>query len=612
MRSRRLLVFLAPTLVACAPGEPPLATRTSSKSLVTNETWTEREKLVANDDINGDFFGIHVAMQEKTAVVSAHWDMPNGELQAGAAHVFSRENGSWTARQKLTQDVPEFHAWFGRAVALDGDTVLVGAPYAATAQGAAYTFVDDGTSFTQQQKLFRSDPQPDSGFGQALDVSGDRCIVGALDDEDGGLRSGAAYVFRNEAGTWVEEQKLFATDPAVDRQLGASVDIDGSTLVVGAPGTGSSPSTLAGAAYVFQRAGTSWSGQKLVIPDGKAADRFGDAVAIDGDTVVVGAPGDEETTIGAVYVFQKNGTTFELAQTLAPTDGEAGDYFGGAVSVDDDRLLVGAYRDDGVGEDSGAVFVHVRDNGSWSEKQKLVPSDPAALDLFGVSVSLDGTGAMIGGGRYTEGSGYAFLALGATCTSADDCGSDACVDGVCCDTDCTETCEACNVAGALGACSPVPVGEPDDTCAGQCDGNGACALDSAQACNDGNECLSGFCASNVCCNEACTAACASCSLPGSEGTCTQNDCGPYGCDGIGGCLTSCTSTANCAQGHACNANQQCVPAPKTSNREEDSGCGCRMVGDESRAGSLAALLLFALSMVRAAPRVRRSRSQTSK
>jgi hypothetical protein len=610
MRAFRLLLTLAPTLVACAPGEPPLATQSSF--LVTNETWTEREKLVANDDINGDFFGIQVAMQSKTAVVSAHWDMPNGQLQAGAAHVFSRENGNWTARQKLTQDVPEFHAWFGRAVALDGDIVLVGAPYAATAQGAAYTFVKSGTSFTQQQKLSRSDPQPDSGFGLAVDVSGDRSVVGALDDEDGGLRSGAAYVFRHEAGTWVEEQKLFATDAAVDRQLGASVDIDGSTLVVGAPGTGSSPSTLAGAAYVFQRTGTTWTGQKLVIPDGKAADRFGDAVAVDGDTVVVGAPGDESTTIGAVYVFQKNGATFELAQTLAPTDGEAGDYFGGAVSVAGDRLLVGAYRDDGVGEDSGAVFVYVRDNGTWSEQQKLVPSDPAALDLFGVSVSLDGTGAMIGGGRYTEGSGYAFLALGGTCSSADECGSDACVDGVCCDTDCTETCEACNVTGALGVCSPVPVGEPDDTCAGQCDGAGACALDGAQACNDGNECLSGFCVSNVCCNEACTGACASCSLPTSVGTCTQNDCGPYGCDGIGGCLTSCTSTANCAPGHACNANQQCVPAPKTSDREEDSGCGCRMVGGTSRAGSLAALLLIALSMVRAAPRVRRFRSQTSR
>lgn len=606
----RRFVPLIAIVFGCAPGHLDPTPASTAQTLVTDETWTQRQKLVANDDINGDFFGTHVAMHGKTAVASAHWDAPNDLVQAGSAHVFVRENGDWSELQKLTQDVPEFHAWFGRSVALDGDTVLVGAPYAGTAQGAAYAFARSGDTFGLQKKLTRSDPQPDSGFGFALDVSGDRIAIGAIDDEDGGLRSGALYAFRKEGTTWVEEQKLSATDPAADRQFGAAVDVDDTRLIVGAPGTGSSPTTLAGTAYVFERAGTTWTGQKLLIPDGVVGDRFGDSVAVDGDTIVVGAPGDESTTVGAAYVFQKNGASFELVQTLAPTDGEAGDYFGGAVDVDGDRLLVAAYRDDGVGEDSGSVYVFVRDAGTWSEKQKLVPSDAAALDLFGVSVSLDGTSATIGGARYTEGSGYVFLGLGASCTGADECGSDACVDGVCCDTSCTETCDACDTPGALGTCSPVPAGQPDDTCVGECDGNGACALDSAQACNDGNECASGFCASNVCCNEACAGACASCSLPGSEGICTQNDCGPYGCDGNGGCLTSCTSTANCAPGNACNAKQQCVPAPKTDSGKEDEGCGCRMVGSTG-APPLWSALLSALWMVRAASRMRRSRSKTS-
>jgi hypothetical protein len=576
---------------------------------VTNETWAERQELVANDDVNGDFFGVRVAMHERTAVVSAHWDAAGGELQAGAAHIFTRQAGSWAGAQKLTQQPPQFHAWFGRAVALDADVALVGAPYADGAQGAAYTFVRAGTTFAPQQKLSRSDPQPDSSFGLSLDVSGDRAVVGAVDDEDGGLRSGAAYVFRNEAGTWVEEQKLFATDPAVDRQLGASLDLQGARVVLGAPGTGTTPATLPGAAYVFERSGTTWSGAKLINPDSAAGDRFGEAVALDGDTVVVGASGDGEGGVGAAYVFQKNGIGYDFVQKLASPTGEAGDYFGGALALDGDRLLVAAYREDGVGEDSGAVYLFVRDQGIWTEKQRLVPSDEAALDLFGVSVALDGVSAMIGGTRYTEGSGYVFLGLGASCTNADECGSDACVDGVCCDTQCSETCDACDVAGAIGTCSAVPAGEPDDTCIGAWNGSGTCALENAQACNDGNQCASGFCSSNVCCNEACTGGCGSCSLPGSEGVCTQNDCSPYACDGNGGCRTSCSSTADCAVGHACNASGQCVLAPRTGSEEED-GCGCRIPEQRSPRRPLLPFLMLALCVVRAATRVRRSRAKT--
>ena len=190
--------------------------------------------------------------------------------------------------------------------------------------------------------------------------------------------------------TFSQQAKLTASDGDNNDFFGISVAIDGDTAVAGAPLDNGDLSNQ-GAAYVFTRSGTTWTEQqKLTASDGKANDLFGTSVAIDGDTVVAGAPGDGGTAnSGAAYVFTRSGTTWTEQQKLTASDGAANDLFGASVSIDGDTAVVGAPNDDGGTINQGAAYVFTRSGTTWTEQQKLTASDGAANDFFGASVAID-------------------------------------------------------------------------------------------------------------------------------------------------------------------------------------------------------------------------------
>ena len=318
---------------------------------------------------------------------------------------------------------------FGHAVAISGDTVVVGAPYDDIAtsvnQGSAYVFVRSGGSWSLQAKLTAADGAASDGFGHAVAISGDTIVVGADGDNAATVDQGSAYVFVRSASTWSQQAQLTAADGAASDYFGSSVAVSGDTVVVGAWGDDVGANAGQGSAYVFVRSGTSWSAQqKLTAADGAASDYFGSSVAISGGTAVVGAPNDDvgaREDQGSAYVFVRSGTTWSEQQKLTADDGVAGDYFGLSVAVSGNTVVVGApWKIVGVKADQGAAYVFTRSGATWSQQAQLIGANGAAGDDFGYSVAISGAAVLVGAygadvnPNADQGSAYLFVRSGAT------------------------------------------------------------------------------------------------------------------------------------------------------------------------------------------------------
>ncbi|NNE34075.1 MAG: hypothetical protein HKN13_02490, partial [Rhodothermales bacterium] len=165
---------------------------------------------------------------------------------------------------------------------------------------------------TEVQKLLASDKASGEYFGRSVAIDGDTALIGASREDDSGTyNNGAAYVFTRSGGSWSEQAKLLASDKASGDYFGYSVAIDGDTALIGASGEDDSGTSQNGAAYVFTRSSGSWSEQaKLLASDKASGEYFGNSVAIDGDTALIGASGEDDSGTynnGAAYVFTRSG-----------------------------------------------------------------------------------------------------------------------------------------------------------------------------------------------------------------------------------------------------------------------------------------------------------------
>lgn len=225
--------------------------------------------------------------------------------------------------------------------------------------------------FDEEAKLnAAADGKQYDTFGWAVSVSGNTAIVGAYSDDVGMLRPGAAYVFVRNGTTWLRQQRLTAGDAVNHDLFGASVGISGNTAIIGAWRSTSG----FGAAYVFVRNGTTWTQQqKLDVPAHLAGDICGYAVAISGDTAVLTCENDGG--VGGAYAFHRNGTTWTLQGTLQPVSSAAGDFFGFAVAIAGDTVLVGALGDKlGGAQAKGSATVYVRSGTTWSSRSSSRPT----------------------------------------------------------------------------------------------------------------------------------------------------------------------------------------------------------------------------------------------
>ncbi|MCP3915521.1 MAG: hypothetical protein GY711_08205 [bacterium] len=303
-------------------------------------------------------------------------------------------------------DAAELDA-FGACVALDTDLAIAGAPEAdagAVDCGAAYVFRSASGSWTEEAKLVATDGMPADGFGADVVIAGDQAVVGAPGADAAAPDAGAVYVFRHAAGVWMQEAKLTAPVPVPVAGLGTCVALAPGLIVAGAPGTPAD----GGATYVFRDVAGTWLDEAtLSASDAGAGDRFGASLATDGARVLIGAPGDDDAGLdaGSAYSFTDGGAGLWLeAQKLLAGDGSAGDAFGTDIALLENQVLLGA---PGAEAGAGAVYVY-RLSLTWIEVQMLTASTPAAGAAFGSAVAAAGDDALVGAPHAAAGAVFVF------------------------------------------------------------------------------------------------------------------------------------------------------------------------------------------------------------
>lgn len=349
--------------------------------------WVETQKIVATQSASAppnwsDFFGWSLSLSssgDKLLVGAPEMFNPMFG-PAGGAYLFVRGgDGTWTQVQDFASPAPQTLTWFGRAVALAGDVVLVGEPsYNMSTEGgrgAVHAFADSGGSWSLVQTVRASDGQnmDDHFYGAALATDGTTVLVGApgADYSSSGVYpTGAVYAYVAAGGQFTETQKLQANDGADGDQFGYAVALSGTTVLVGAPAATVATNVHQGAAYLFDGSGASFvQTQKLVDDGGVAYDQFGQSVALGGSTALVGMwsfndePGGTQPPpkAGRVGLFTGVGTTWSLDRMLSGGSGSAGDSYGWDVGTDGTTLLVGADADGSIAQYQGAAYFYAND-----------------------------------------------------------------------------------------------------------------------------------------------------------------------------------------------------------------------------------------------------------
>ncbi|MBI1380976.1 MAG: integrin [Planctomycetaceae bacterium] len=365
----------------------------------TAGVWTQQAYLKASNPAANNSFGISVALDGDTLVVGSTGQDSSGS-NSGAAYVFVRSGGVWTQQAFLKASNPGASDNFGRSVGIHGNTLIVGAPNedsnatgvnglqsnnSAGNAGAAYVFARNGTAWFQQAYLKASNTETSDQFGYAVAIHGDTAVVGAVDEDSNavginGLQSnnsqsnaGAAYVFTRSETTWSQQAYIKASNTDNSDQFGIALALHGETLAVGSAGESSGSTgvngvqfdetaTDAGAAYVFVRSAGVWSQQAYIKASNTSAeDTFGSDLALDGDTLVVGAFNEDSNAVGvdgngldnsllsagAAYVFRRNGGSWGQTAYLKASNTEAGDIFGGATAVSGELVVCGASAEAG-------------------------------------------------------------------------------------------------------------------------------------------------------------------------------------------------------------------------------------------------------------------------
>ncbi|MCH8315699.1 MAG: hypothetical protein IIA64_06980, partial [Planctomycetes bacterium] len=287
--------------------------------------------------------------------------------------------------------------YFASSVGISGETAIVGA-YSnddnGDFSGSAYLF--DTTTGEQIAKLLPNDGAAGDFFGISVAVSGATAIVGAYTNDDNGTNSGSAYLFDSDITAGGGQMaKLLPNDGAANDWFGWSVAIDGATATVGAYGDDDN-GIFSGSVYLFDISDPANPTQlfKLLPDDGAQGDEFGFSVAISGAIVLVGAPFDDDNGdfSGSAYLF--DGTTGRQIARLLPNDGAAGDLFGRSVAISGTTAIVGAVGDEDNGSNSGSAYLF--DATTGRQIAKLLPNDGASGDRFGWSVAISGTTAIVG------------------------------------------------------------------------------------------------------------------------------------------------------------------------------------------------------------------------
>jgi len=351
-------ILRTPILASLVAGAAALLAGPASAQPCSPE---EVAKLLAADGAGGDQLGNSVSVLGDVAVIGAYEDNDNG-MNSGSAYIYRFDGTSWTQEAKLLPADGVVNDRFGISVSISGNVAIIGAHngfHNGARSGSAYVFRYDGTNWTEEVKLLAADRAPIDRFGISVSVSGDIAMIGAYLDDDKGNMSGSVYVYRYDGTNWAEEAKLLPADGAAGDQFGFSVSISDDVAVIGAR-LDDDNGLNSGSAYVYRYDGANWTEEaKLLATDGAATDLFGYSVSVSGDTAVIGSRRDDDngTDSGSAYIYRYDGTNWEEQAKQSPADGAANDQFGSSVSVSGDTALIGARQDNDNGNNSGSAYI---------------------------------------------------------------------------------------------------------------------------------------------------------------------------------------------------------------------------------------------------------------
>jgi hypothetical protein len=309
-------------------------------------TWIQQQKLTASDGTANDAFGTRVSMSGNYAIVSSLSDAIGANAYQGSAYIYFFNGSTWVQQQKIVAPDGTAGDYFGSSVSISGNYAIIGAA-SDTPGGSAYIFFYNGSSWVAQQKLTASDALADDAFGNEVSISGNYAVVGAVGDDIGANNDrGSAYVFFYNGSTWVQQQKLTASDGTAGDYFGVSVSVSGNYIVVGAYAEYTGPNTFQGSAYVFYFNGTWTEQQKLTSPDGAAFDSFGERVFISGNYIAVSSIYDDigaVTDQGSVTIFQNINGIWQVLQKAVMPGGRSNDRFGSSCAINNNRFVIGAF-----------------------------------------------------------------------------------------------------------------------------------------------------------------------------------------------------------------------------------------------------------------------------
>ena len=436
------------------------------------QTFGQNAYLKGSNADAGDFFGYSVSVSGDTLAVGAYYEdsaaigvngnaSDNTGANSGAVYVFKRSDGMWSQQAYLKASNADASDYFGYSVALSDDTLAVGAYVEASAStgvngnqadntstyaGAVYVFTRSNGAWSQQAYIKSSNAATSDNFGFSVSLSGDTLAVGAYGEDSAAtgvngnqsdntaLSAGAVYVFTRSNGEWSQQAYLKASNAEANDFFGYSVSVSGDSLAVGAYGEDSASivvngnqadnsASYSGAVYVFTRSNSEWSQQAYVkASNADPSDIFGGSVSLSGDTLAVGAYGEDSaatgvngnqadnssSSAGAVYVFTRSIGVWSQQAYVKASNTEAGDRFGYSVSVSGDTLAVGADAEDSASTEvngnqldnsagsAGAVYVFTRSNVDWSQQAYVKASNAGGSDSFGLGVSLSGDTLAVG------------------------------------------------------------------------------------------------------------------------------------------------------------------------------------------------------------------------
>ena len=405
------------------------------------QNWDQVVKAVAADRALNDRFGYAVSISGDYAIVGAYLEDHNatgGQFldNAGAAYILRNNSGTWTVVQKIVAADRAADDEFGTSVAISGDYAIVGAPRKTatvgfelnSAAGAVYIFKNTDGIWSQLQKIVASDRETFDEFGYSVAISENYVIVGAPYEDEyvNGLSSssnkGSAYIYKKGETVWMDEQKIVGNSVSDGDNFGWSVGISEDYAIIGSPreGVSSNGGILieAGSAYIFRKfsSGTWTQMQRINAVDKGAGDEFGTSVAISGDYVIVGAMYEDHnatgganlTSAGSAYIFERDVATWAQAEKIVASDRAASDLFGVSVSISGDYAIVGAYNEDhdqaggNTLNNSGSAYIFKNTSGNWAEENKIVASDRGDSDLFGQAVAISGDYAIAGAYQESE------------------------------------------------------------------------------------------------------------------------------------------------------------------------------------------------------------------